>query len=414
VRVASAPFDSYAAYLPLVQNYRTPVAGLIASPETTPIHQYLAHFGLFAAVLGAWLLFWLVRALRSMRSLGDTSGSLSASVTLRRQFIAALLAGGALLVVLSMLYLLAEGKALVAVLLPVLAIVVALGVREAFLQRPDGGLRLLVLAMIGLGLGLSMGVDMVTLKGDIVRMNTVFKFYLHIWVVFALAAAFAMWQFAFVLWRPALTSASRWPAWASANLGLIGLGALLIGVTLYPVFATSQRNSIRFDADAEYGLNGAGYMQTAVYPDEFGPIELKWDWQGIQWLRQNVEGTPTIVEGQAELYRWGARFSIYTGLPTVVGWDWHQRQQRGDAAYLVTDRGRQVSDFYSDPDVAQAVDFLRRFDVRYVIVGQTERNYYDAEGLAKFDSLLNGVLKVAFENEKLTIYEVRPAAQAVR
>jgi uncharacterized membrane protein len=280
------------------------------------------------------------------------------------------------------------------------------------LRRPDGGLRLLVLAMIGLGLGLSMGVDIVTLKGDIVRMNTVFKFYLHIWVVFALAATFAVWQLVFVFWRPALTGPSRWPSWATASTGLVALGALLIAVMLYPVFATGQRNGIRFNDDDSFGLNGAAYMQDAVYRDEHGPIELKWDWEGIEWMRQNIEGTPVIVEGQAELYRWGARFSIYTGLPTVVGWDWHQRQQRGDSAYLVTERGRQLNDFYSDTDVEQARDFLRRFDVRYVIVGQTERNYYDPRGLAKFEGLLDGALKVAFKNEKLTIYEVVEGQEA--
>jgi hypothetical protein len=39
-------------------------------------------------------------------------------------------------------------------------------------------------------------------------------------------------------------------------------------------------------------------------------------------------------------------------------------------------------------------------------VGQTERNYYDEEGFTKFEQGLRGTLKVAFENEKLTIYEV--------
>ena len=310
------------------------------------------------------------------------------------------------LVIFAMFVLLDEGKALVAALVPVLVVVVLLGVREVMLRRKDGGLRLLVLAMIGLGLGLSMGVDVVTLKGDIVRMNTVFKFYLHIWVVFALVATFAVWQLVFVFWRPALTGPSRGPLWATASTGLVALGALLIAVTLYPIFATGQRNGIRFNDNESFGLNGAAYMQDAVYRDEHGPIELKWDWEGIQWMRQNVEGTPAIVEGRTPLYRWGGRFSIYTGLPTVLGWEWHQTQQRGDSAYLIPERARLVDEFYSDGDVEQAREFLQRFDVRYVIVGQNERNYYDERGLAKFEGLLDGAVKVAFKNEKLTIYEV--------
>ena len=397
---------SFVAYQPFLANYRTPVAGLIASPETTPVHQYLAHFGLFAAVIATWLLLWLVRAVRSTRTLNMTSESVPASERLSRQLTSGLLSGLVLLTIFAMFLLVNEGKALVGALLPVLLVVVLLGVREVMLRRPDGGLRLLVLAMIGLGIGLSMGVDIVTLKGDIVRMNTVFKFYLHIWVVFALAGTFAIWQLVFVFWRPALTGPSRWPSWATASTGLVVVGALLIAVTLYPVFATGQRNGIRFNDDDAFGLNGAAYMQDAVYRDEFGPIELKWDWEGIEWMRQNVEGTPAIVEGRTPLYRWGGRFSIYTGLPTVLGWDWHQTQQRGDSAYLIPERAGLVDEFYSDGDVKQARDFLQRFDVRYVIVGQNERNYYDARGLAKFDSLLNGALTVAFKNEKLTIYEV--------
>ena len=312
---------------------------------------------------------------------------------LSRQVTTGVLSGGlGLLVIFAMFVLINEGKQLVAALLPVLVIVVLLGVREVMLRRPDGGLRLLVLAMIGLGLGLSMGVDIVTLKGDIVRMNTVFKFYLHIWVVFALAATFAIWQLVFVFWRPALTGPSRWPSWATASTGLVAAGRAAHRRHPYPVFATGQRNGIRFNDDDSFGLNGAAYMQDAVYRDEFGPIELKWDWEGIEWMRQNVEGTPAIVEGRTPLYRWGGRFSIYTGLPTVLGWDWHQTQQRGDSAYLIPERAGLVDEFYSDGDVEQARDFLQRFDVRYVIVGQNERNYYDARGLAKFEGLLNGAL----------------------
>jgi uncharacterized membrane protein len=236
-------------------------------------------------------------------------------------------------------------------------------------------------------------------------MNTVFKFYLHIWVVFALAASFAAWHLAFVSWRPSLSPAAM-RVTRYATVGVVSAVALLlIGAALYPLFATSARLDDRFD-DTARTLDGTAYMQTATYNDEGGSIDLVYDYEGIQWLRQNVEGSPVIVEGRSPLYRWGGRFSIYTGLPAVIGWDWHQVQQRGDYGYMVGQRAVEVDAFYSDPNTQTAQAFLRRYDVSYVMVGRLEQLYYPASGLAKFEAGLGGVLQLVFENAELTIYRV--------
>jgi hypothetical protein len=134
-------------------------------------------------------------------------------------------------------------------------------------------------------------------------------------------------------------------------------------------------------------------MRNAVYDDEKGKIDLGADYEGIQWLRHNVNGSPAIVEGRTPLYRWGGRFSIYTGLPAVLGWDWHQTQQRGKLSFMVEQRGQAVDAFYTNPDVENARRFLRQYGVQYVIVGQVERwLYYPPAGIAKFDGCLAGAL----------------------
>ncbi len=100
--------------------------------------------------------------------------------------------------------------------------------------------------------------------------------------------------------------------------------------------------------------------------------------------------------------------SIYTGLPSVIGWWWHENQQRASLPYsIVADRERDVSEFYStnDPDLAKQIAL--RYDARYVILGDLEKTYYPAKGLLKFEALAHsGFLRVAFRNAGTTVYEV--------
>jgi len=129
-----------------------------------------------------------------------------------------------------------------------------------------------------------------------------------------------------------------------------------------------------------------------------------------------VPGSPVIVEAQSfDLYRMSSRYTWNTGLPDVVGWDYHTRQHNAAIpTQFVTDRGNEIIAFYDNLDIAPALAFIHRYNVRYIIVGSMEQAYYASSGgLGKFDAMVSqGSLSVAYHNPGVTIYAVNQQAAA--
>ena len=295
--------------------------------------------------------------------------------------------------------LIATGLVTVAFLTAILLVLGPL-VRRAALADDDGKpVKLLVYAMVATALSLGIFVDLFTFTGDIGRLNTVFKFYLQVWVLLAVASAFALWQLRF---GRAIASKPRRSIWAGA------LAFLVAAALIYPIMATPVRVKARFNLIPPT-VDGMTYMNTAVYHDQDTPVELRWDKLGIEALQDMVEGSPVIVEGITPLYRWGNRVSVYTGLPAVIGWDHHQKQQRGDyAGYRsgVDERRQEVDAFFRTENQDDAASFLAKYNVRYIYVGELERVYYPAAGLAKFDAMMGSRLELAYQNQEVRIYRV--------
>ena len=130
----------------------------------------------------------------------------------------------------------------------------------------------------------------------------------------------------------------------------------------------------------------------------------------IRWLQDHVEGSPTIIEGLGEReYLWGNRISVYTGLPAVVGWRWHQVQQRMVMPPgTVEARQQDVRQFYNTSDAARARGILEKHQVRYVIHAPYERAYMLPAGERKFTEMVaNGWLEVVYQDADATIYRVQ-------
>ena len=270
-------------------------------------------------------------------------------------------------------------------------------------STPDASaFHLLPLGLLATALAIGIAVDIVVVKGDIERMNTVFKSYLQAWIFLSIGAAYALWYLGFVKGFFLRIRVAK-------GVWLTGLALLVAGSAVYPVLGTRERLADRFDTST-FTLDGTAFMETESYTDDKGTVTFKWDLEAIEWMQENVQGSPVIVEGRTPLYRWGSRVSIYTGLPTVLGWDWHQRQQRCglNPCDAVTARIVDVNKIYTSTDATETLQLLNDYDVKYVYVGELEHNYYPDSGLIKFQGLAAvGKLTVVYENQEVTVYEVQ-------
>ncbi|MHB8748290.1 MAG: DUF2298 domain-containing protein, partial [Aggregatilineales bacterium] len=253
-----------------------------------------------------------------------------------------------------------------------------------------------VLALIILGVGLTFGVEVVVVQGDIGRQNTIFKFYEQVWLLFSVVggAGLAWLLRASERWRPTLRS--PWLAFASLLFSIAGL---------FPIMATQGKIAVRMAPDAPHTLNGIDYMKNAIYYDGDKKIPLIDDYNLITWMEDNIKGTPVVLEAQMSEYLLGSRIVMNTGFPTLLGWRFHQSQQRSidPMGELIWGRVANVASLYYTPQIDVARQMLRVYNVQYIVVGDLERALYHPDqnhpydGLAKFDQMVSqGMLTVVY------------------
>jgi uncharacterized membrane protein len=283
-------------------------------------------------------------------------------------------------------------------LLVFLMLAVVAGWRLMASRDEDRPFAVVPIVLIVMALLIGIGVDFVRVEGDIGRMNTFFKYYLEIWVLMSIASAYMLWQLG------AMGFLRR--KWGWRSTAWVAVLAVLIGSSLiYTALGSRARLSDRF-TESPYSLDGTAYMLNSVQFERQQAIELKWDREAIRWMQDNVQGSPVVLEAHMEQYRWGSRIAVYTGLPTVLGWPWHQIQQRTDYDFAIYQRANHISEMYNTTSVTRAVELLRLYDVQYVVVGDLERAVYDQQGLNKFERMVDeGLALRVFENQGVSIYQ---------
>jgi uncharacterized membrane protein len=188
-------------------------------------------------------------------------------------------------------------------------------------------------------------------------MNTVFKLYFQAWLLLALA--FPALAGTLLARAGRAARAATWAVlWAGATASLC-----------YPMGVIG----LRWLEHPALSLDGMAYLNQD-HPS---------DAAAIRWLATEVRGTPVVLEATGDAYSYFARVSSNTGLPTVLGWANHEGVWRGTDP-RVGQRSRDIQALYGDPDFRRAGRLLARYGIRYVFIGELERQQFAADGLDKF------------------------------
>lgn len=245
---------------------------------------------------------------------------------------------------------------------------------------------------VSLVFAILLALEYIVVRGDVGRMNTVFKVSFQLWLWTGLLIPLIL------FW----TLRNRRYLTGGLMLMLIGLGLL------YPLYSIPARYE---DSHAgELTLDGNHFLEQFELPE--GPVTE--DVEIIRYLRAQADGYPVIAEWYNNEYNWNSRFSVQTGLPAIVGWANHMRQQYGESlAPEVEYRIAAMQTLYTSDDVDTMRNIIQQYGVKYIIVGLLERENASPAALEQFEAMAQGgELQQVFKSGEAVVYQVTDSINA--
>lgn len=211
------------------------------------------------------------------------------------------------------------------------------------------------------------------------RANTMFKLTYQAFIMFGLAAGY-------IFIRIRRQSHRNWRITAAKIIAIIMIALPMI----YPFYAIPSWYR-HLDPERYEGLDGLAFMKKE-HPD---------DYDLVIWLRENVQGQPAILEANGDSYSYYGRISMSTGLPTIQGWYVHEWLWRNDFN-IVNERVEEVKTVYESVDIDMTRKILGKYQIKYIVIGQPERDSFPELNEEKLLALGN----VVFERPEVKLIEI--------
>ena len=185
------------------------------------------------------------------------------------------------------------------------------------------------------------------------RANTMFKLTYQAYIMFGMMMAYVIFRLLIVNRKKILK--------AIAAIGLV----LLLWTCGYFGRSVNSWFGQVLDPSQYKGLNATAFLETD-YVEDVG---------AIKWLKENIEGSPVVLEANGDSYSEYERVSAMTGLPTVMGWYVHEWLWRNDVADL-NEKSGEIETIYTSTDTARVQELIEKYDISYIFVGSCEREKY--------------------------------------
>ena len=300
-----------------------------------------------------------------------------------------------------------------------------------------------VLLMVLLGAVLTLVPEFIYLRDQFGwRMNTIFKFYYQAWILWSLAGSYCLvmlfepkterqiqdrwWFFGLILASLVagtvvlsklgsqelggygsslldylmLLPAAIALAWLITKaikkelkivMGVVAVFGVLVGMAFPLIEGWNKTNG--FNPTRGFSLDGKRdfYLMS---PDEM---------KAAEWLAEAPLGVMTeAIADTGGSYTTYNSISTFSGMPTVLGWVGHEAQWRGGYEEIGS-RQADVKELYSTSLWERAKVIIDMYNIRYIVVGNTELSTYQVDQ-NKFDEHLEKV----FDSQTVDIYEVTP------
>ncbi len=205
------------------------------------------------------------------------------------------------------------------------------------------------------------------------RMNTVFKFYYQVWIVLAIVGGYGV----YIWWKQHQLLDGRFKLLSRTAIGIFSV--IAVSSVYFPVAAAVTKTTT---SGLGPNLDSLSFMESRN-SDELNVIND---------IRDMANSDDVLVEAVGGSYSEFARISGSSGVPTVLGWIFHETQWRGGDD-LFSDRESDVRTIYTTSDTNELQELIDKYELTMVVVGPRERSTYGNIDMAMFDTIGDRIIE---------------------